>query len=277
VSIHRVEFELTPASIKNELLDNDIYKGTEYLILNNNGTWAVVRVGKTPKRSLFWLVIGVEIISLPDDTVFIKEPTADVLNLNMMSELAKKYPGKTVVVQGKFEHVSFIVDEEPVELNVLDVKPPEPVKLINMVEYVLDYKSFSKPIKINENIIDITSMVEDAKTDIIILPCQATEFGTDKKILYLDERPELESYDKKEITLIGCDLSLKIFRELYRFTPGFINICPVNLAENLLKSGPVLVKCCKVKGFERDGNLFQVPWGVTYSDLENALREFVSD
>jgi hypothetical protein len=275
VSVHKVNYKLTVENIKKKLMDSNIYKGTEYLILNNNDAWCIVRIGKTPRKSLFWQVTGVDIISSPENTIFVSDSSVDVLNINAMSELSQKHAGKTVVVRGRFEHVSFVTPEDPIELVVFDVFPPEPVKLTTMAKEVLKYISLTKPIKIIEKTVDITTMIENCDTGTIVLPCQASDIKTDKKIIYLDGRPNIESETKSEITLIGCDLSLKIFRELYRFTPEFINICPIKLADEISKTESVVIKCCNAKSFERSGNLYTVPWGVTYKDLEEAFRELI--
>ena len=116
VSLHKVKFDLTEEDIKNDLMGSKIYKGTDYLILNNRNDWSVVKIEKTPKKGLFWLVTGIRIISLPKDTVYLEDPEIDVLNKNMMGQIAKKKPNKLVVVKGAFEHVSFIKSVDFVEL-----------------------------------------------------------------------------------------------------------------------------------------------------------------
>ena len=80
VSIRKVNFELTSKNIVQKLLGTKIYKGTEFLILNNRNNWAIARIGKTPRRGLFWEVMSVDIISNPDSTIFIVDPGVDVLN-----------------------------------------------------------------------------------------------------------------------------------------------------------------------------------------------------
>jgi len=275
VSVHHVTFELNTENIKKELLNSKIYKGTEYLILNNDNTWAVIRVGKTPARGLFWVVNSIEILSLPNDTIYLVDPIVDVMNKNAMGQVANANPGKLVIVKGIFEHVSFIKAEVTIELEVLEVVPPNPPKLTTMVKNLLKIRSFEKPITINEHIIDIASMLNDDKTKTYVLPCNASGLETKHHVLYLDERPKLHSDKKDGITLVGCNLSLKIFKELYGFEPRVINICPAELTNKLAKTKPVLIKCCKAKTFERIDNLFMVPWGVTYHDLENALEQLM--
>lgn len=277
VSVHHVTFELNTENIKKELLNSKIYKGTEHLILNNDDDWAVIRIGKTPARGLFWVVSSVEILSLPNDTIYRVDPTVDVLNKNAMGQVANANPSKLIIVKGTFEHVSFIKSEVTIELDILEVVPPIPPKLTTMVKNLLKIRSFEKPIIINERIIDIASMLNDDKTKTYMLPCNASGLETKHQVYYLDERPKLNSHEKDGITLVGCNLSLKIFKELYEFEPQLINICPAELAGELVKTKPVLIKCCKAKTFERANNLFMVPWGATYHDLEEALNDLVND
>jgi hypothetical protein len=66
---------------------------------------------------------------------------------------------------------------------------------------------------------------------------------------------------------------LRIFQELYEFEPRFIDICPAKFTNDYTETSPVLIKCCQVKDYERRGNLFMVPWGVTYNDLEVVLTK----
>jgi hypothetical protein len=278
VSVRNVNYELKQENIEKELLDSNIYKGTDYLILNNADTWAIVRIGKTPLASLFWKVTSVEIVAVPENTVFYTDPEVDVLNKNSMAEALEKFPGKTVVVKGKFEHVSFITPEPIVTLNVLEVVPPEPPKLSILISELLKFESFSKPVKFTEHIINIESMIEKKdKSQILLFPCRTSGSSDEVNNLFLDEMPELNSSLKDRINLVGCELSLKIFREVYGFSPRFINICPTKLAIDQTFEGPVLIKCCKAKSFERQDNLLIVPWGVTYIDLKEALNELLSN
>jgi hypothetical protein len=256
-------------------MSTKIYKGTDYLILGNNDSYCVVRIGKTPRRSLFWEVTSIEPISGVKDTVFHINIDVDVLNKNSMGALLKEFPGKTVVVQGKFEHVSFITQEPILELTVFEVVPPEPPKMIALTKDVLKFKSFSKPIILIEKIVNIYKMLNNSDNHTILLPCHASRSEVDNEIKYLDEFPKLNQDDKDEITLAGCDLSLRIFKDVYNFEPNFINTCPARLAEDLAKVGPVLVKCCAAKKPERKGNLYMVPWGATYDDIEKILNDFI--
>ena len=293
VSVRKVSYPLSQEQIVSHLNAEKIYKNTNYLILNNDQEWAVIKVGKTPARGLFWPITNVTILSLPKDTVYLTAPDIDVLNCNSMARAAHKLPGKTVVIEGKFGHVSFYKPEQVIELTVLDLVPPGPPKLVALMEDILKLVSFSKPIIINEKVIDIESILDENKDGHYIFPCRASGMGNgidtgvdmslgaevtaDKTMLYLDECPEIGSELKNKLTLVGCNLSVRIFSELYGYTPKVINICPENFISDIPKTKPVLIKCCAVKRFEREGNVYKVPWGVTYQDLEHALHEIVND
>jgi hypothetical protein len=275
VSIRKVDFQLDIDNIRQKLMGTKIYKGTDYLILNYKEKYCIVRIGKTPRRSLFWEVTSVESISGVEDTIFVINSDVDVLNKNSMGSLLAEFPNKTIVVQGKFEHVSFISQEPILELTVLEVIPPEPPKVIALTKDLLKFRSFSKPLNLKEKIVNIYEMLNNSDDHTILLPCHASRSGADREIKYLDEFPKLNSEEKAEITLAGCDLSLRIFKDVYDFEPNFINTCPAKLAEGLAKDGPVLVKCCAAKKPERKGNLYMVPWGVTYDDIEKILNDFI--
>jgi hypothetical protein len=279
VSVHHVDYELSHDIIKKELVDQKIYKGTNSLILHNqqNNTWAIVEISKTPKSGLFWLITDIKLVATPEDTVFLVVPDVDVLNRNMMAKVSQAHPGKVVIVKGAFEHVSFMTPEPARDLLILEVIPPQPPKLTTLVDNLIKIESFSMPFNITEKIIDIGTLLGECLSKTIMLPCNASGLKTDKKILYLDEAPEIAPEEKDDITLAGCELSMKIFKSIYKFKPNFINICPVNLAEELTDKNIVLVKCCKTKSFERQGNLFMVPWGATYDDIRNCLKRIVDD
>ena len=277
VSIRKVNYELDLNVINEQLMGSKIYKGTDYLILNNGPEYCIVRVGKTPRRGLFWQVTSVEMVAGTTDTVFELVPDVDVLNKNSMAEVAQKHPEKTVVVKGKFEHLSFITPEPVIELTVFEVIPPEPPKVVELTRELLKFKSFSKPILIKPVVLDIHSIIKTDKQKKYLLPCHASEQIERENVMYLDDFPKLDVKDRQKVILVGCDLSLRIFKDIYSFEPEFVNICPTKLALDLPRDKPVLIKCCSAKKFDKKGNLLIVPWGATYNDIEEALSSLLEN
>ena len=119
VSSKRVVFPLDPGSIARELKGKKIYRLTRYLILRNGEDLAVVRLSVDPegdRRSLFRQITGTEIISLPENTIYLELPGQDVLDEAgstdaVLAALQDGQRGKriTAVIKGKFEHISFLV------------------------------------------------------------------------------------------------------------------------------------------------------------------------
>jgi hypothetical protein len=121
--------------------------------------------------------------------------------------------------------------------------------------------------------LDLNSFATQVETKITMYPCRASGLVTGKRVMYLDETPPLSPEEVKEVTLIGCSLSARIFHEIYGADPKLINMCPQDLVGQMGIQGPVLLKCCKVKeGFEPRGMVGVVPWGARSSEVSGALR-----
>ncbi len=80
------------------------------------------------------------------DSVFIEDEGIDVLNVSQMAEQVLKNDGKTVVVSGMFNHVSFLKVERVLRLRILDVVPPRPSKLSVLVGRALSTGLVDLPI-----------------------------------------------------------------------------------------------------------------------------------
>ncbi len=267
VSMRHVDFELTRENILSNFQDKIAYTRTDFMVLRNEEQTATIRVRKKGGKDLFRPITEVEIISLPEDTVYIHDEEVDVLNVSQLARLVRQHGGRTVVVWGMFSHVSFLKADRLLDLRVLDVVPPSPSKLTVLVERALSSGLVEKPIIPHYVDIDIMEQEKLVKTPGVIFPCRASGLSSDKKIFYLDETPEIDV----ESTLIGCDLSRRIFQHIYRRPVESLDICPQNLAP---KDGmPTIVKCCKVKeGCAVEGNVASVPWGATMMDVVKALQ-----
>lgn len=266
VSLRSVDFRLTPENILKNSRGKKAYTRTRYIVLRNKNDFAVVRVEKENGVELFRRIVSVEVVSTPSDTVFIDDPSIDVLNLPQMARLSALNKGKTVVVSGMFNHVSFIKDAERLELRVFDVVPPKPSKLSVLVEKALNSGLVDLPVvPVWENL-DLNVIAENVRTPAVVFPCRASGLRSEKKVYFLDETPRVET----ESTLIGCDLSKRIWRSLYRTKIKHLDMCPRDMAPK--DQAARLVKCCKVKeGYELEGRTAVVPWGATVADVSAAI------
>jgi len=266
VAVREVDFPLTREDIDREIAGKKAYTRCDHYVLRNGTDLAVVRIAKEDGKELFRPIIEHEVIALPDNTVFVDDPAVDVLNAPAMASVSRKHPGKTVVVQGLFGHVSFVQPGEVLDLEVLDVVPPSPSKLSVLVSRALGSGMVDLPVVPEYREIDLNDLAEKVSTDGVLFPCQASGLVSDRPTFYLDQVPKID----REVTLIGCDLSARIFRSLYRRDVERIEMCPQELAPKDGKKR--LVKCCKVReGFQIKGDLAVVPWGATVREVADAI------
>jgi hypothetical protein len=279
VNLYEVNFPLYSESITKELIGKKVYNKTNYLILINKDERAVIKLIKVFDQALFWKIKKIHIISLPGNTIYIENNKIDVLNKFLMIEVAKEYDGDIVVVKGKFEHVSFVSYEKGIYINVFDVAPPYPVKLPYLIEEVLRSGFINGAVEINNIVIDINDLIKNVTTGSLMMPCHVSSITSDLSwsgnIYYLDRNPDLPEKEINDVTLIGCDSSLRIFEEIYNFTPPFINICPGILLKELQITGPTILRCCGINEFEADNGTALVPWGASINDIGEALEYLI--
>jgi len=271
VSVKDTDAELNERNIRLMMSDWTAYSRADFLILRNGDDHAVVRLTKEKGLDLFKKVTGYEIVSLPEDTVFVDIPDMDVINIPSLARVQDMHPGKTVVVRGMFSHMSFVSDMHVKRLNVIDSVPPHPSKLGALVRSALSTGFVDHPIVVNDVIIDMSERVDDVTTEAIMFPCRVSGLTADMPVYFLDDAPCLDH----EVTLIGCDLSKRIFTSLYKKDVTFINVCPADHITD--ENVRTIVKCCKVKeGHRIEGNVAKVPWGATVPEVVHALNDLFS-
>jgi hypothetical protein len=273
VSVKLVKFELTEENIKGYLRGKKAYIRTRYFIFNNGEDWAVALIVRKGPVEVLQEIASIHILSLPQETAFHDDPRLEVLSASAMGALRERLGKKCVVVRGKAEHVSFFIDEPPYELTIFDVVPPFPSKLEALVRSVLEYDLQDRYVKPKTVEMDLNALASAATTRLVMFPCRASGLGSGENRLYLDETPELSAEDLREVTLVGCSLSARIFKAVYGAEPRIINMCPQELARDMGINGPLLMKCCKVKeGFEASNGVAVVPWGARAPEVASALK-----
>jgi hypothetical protein len=269
VSVRFVDFDLNRDEISRRVRDQKAYTRTDHLVLVNGDDVAVIRVEKASKKELFKPIIDHEVIGLPEDTIMIKDEGIDVLNPSHMARLADEHPGKVVVVEGLFNNVSFVNNLDTFKLRVIDTVPPFPSKMSCLVERALASGYIDHPIIPMVENIDLNELAKEVITEGVVFPCRASNMSSDKKYFFLDATPEIDV----EAQLIGCDLSARIYRSVYRKEPDLINICPWDLAPR--DGVPTIVKCCKVKRDHLiDDNVVVVQWGASVREVTEAINAF---
>jgi hypothetical protein len=273
VSLKNVSFELTEKNIKGFLTGKRAYIRTRFYVFQSRDHWAVALIVRKESNDVLVDIASIHVLTLPNDTVFVEDPELDVLSASAMGALRERMGKKCVVVKGRSEHISFFIDEPPYELTVFDVVPPHPSKLSFLVRTVLDNELQDRYVRVKTVELDLNDLARKAGPGPVMFPCRASGLGSGDRVLYLDETPELTSDEIAHMTLVGCSLSARIFKAVYGSEPRLINMCPQDLAKENGLSGPLLIKCCKVKeGVQVNGTTAVVPWGARASEVASALR-----
>jgi hypothetical protein len=267
ISLHDVDFLLTERGISESLLNWKVYVRTEYLVLRKGEELAVVKVLKEGPGDLFRRVSGVETVALPENTVYVKDPCFDVLNVPALASVQERYPGKTVVIEGMCSYISFVHGMKTMRLRAVDNIPPGPSRLRYLVSTALSSGLIDHPVIPKYEEIDLTDKIKQIWTEAAVFPCRVSGLTAEVPYYFLDAAPEI----KHEVTLIGCELSKRIHRSIYGKEVPFINICPVDaVPEDGVKT---IVRCCTVKeGHIIEGNTAKIPWGATVPETIDAIN-----
>jgi hypothetical protein len=207
VSVRKVDFELTEDEIARHTVGKKAYTRTEFIILKHDDHYAVIRVFKEGGVELFRPISSHKVVSLPGSTVFVHDEEVDVLNRPKMAAIALRHPGKTVIVQGLFNHVSFVQSSEVLELHLLDVVPPRPAKLSYLVAKALDAGLVELPIVVKEETVDLNELERRVLTPIVVFPCRASGLESKRTVFFLDETPKIDG----KVTLVALHAHLPVY------------------------------------------------------------------
>ena len=127
-----------------------------------------------------------------------------------------------VVVQGRYGHVSFIIDPAPLRVTVREVVPPYPPKLLDQTRRVLDLAEHLPPIELVPDVVELDQLARSRTSPSYLLPCRGGGVSIEGATTdYLDEHP-----DRRPWTLIGCERSQQIHEWFYGERAEQVDICP---------------------------------------------------
>jgi hypothetical protein len=253
---------LDEAALRAWLVGRRVYRRTEFIVAVRDCERAVVQVAHDVGDEIVAPVRDIRVLAGPDEVAFVADPEVDTGNASQMARAAARAGARVTVVQGRYEHVNFIVEPDPVHVRVVEVVPPEPPKLLEMARAVVDYDEDLPPVALDFEAIDLRALGSGH----VMYPCRCSGLEGE----FLDAGPpELGDW-----TLVGCERSRQIHVALYGAEPrARVDFCPAALAHD---AGPTLLKCClHERGIERAGERMIVPWGATLEEVREALRELV--
>lgn len=259
--------------------EEPVYFLTEYLIEERENPeaggseYAVYHVKKSGD-GLLRKVEALELISSGEEIIRY-EKELNIKDRALLIETALKLcTGKvnTVIFTGVDKHVTIVHEPDPssiLEIEILDVAPPEPAWLSQVVRRLEASGIFGDlQIRFTENIIDLKRF-EGERT---MFPCSAS--GLEGKCLDSDVLTE------DGHLLVGCEISKTLFEMRFpELEYSFINICPFK-SEVVVPSKPFITRCCRseksglvnISGFE--GAV--VHWGASEYQVAEAVRNLVN-
>ena len=272
VSVTDVDVALEAGPLRELLMSRPVYRRTRYMVVRRAGRAALVEVSTASTTPLFPDVLDVVLLAGPDETAYLQRPLVDTGVPSAVAAVAREVPGaRCVVVEGRYGHVSFVLDADPVRVHVLDVAPPHPAKLVDQVDRVLATADHLPAVVTVPHVVELADLLPAEPGGTWLLPCRGGTMdvpGT--QVAYLDEVPP-----RADWTLLGCARSRGIHDALYDAPlAAQVDTCPRTLAASLdLPAGEVLLtKCCLLETHvETDGRTVVVPWGASFAELREGL------
>lgn len=269
VSVQEVP-TLEPAALRAHLLARRVYRRTEFLVAACGGERAVVRIERAPGEEILVPVRDAEVLASGEEVAFVDDERVDVGNATQVAQaaLANGSDARFHVVQGRFQHVNFIVEPAPLRVRVVEAVPPQPAKLLEMARAMLEVDEDLPPIALELAAIDLRELMAAHPAQRYLLPCRSGGLDPDLPVAFLDAGPAEDG----PWTLIGCERSRQIHAAMYGHEPAErVDFCPrVRVPDD---GAATLSKCCLLeRGIERDGAQVVVPWGASLDEVRTALR-----
>ena len=262
---------LDAASLREWLATRRVYRRTEFIVAAAGSEHAVVQVERDPgDGDILVGVRAVHVLAAPEEVAFVVDPSVDTGNATQMARaaLASGRSARVYVVQGRFEHVNFIVEPSPVVVRVVEVVPPEPPKLLEMARAVVDFDEDLPPVELAFEPIDLRRLAAAHPAGHYLFPCRCSGLDADVPVDFLDAGPPIGARRGRSSAASARGRSTSPCTGPSR-THGSTSA----RARVAGGDGPTLMKCClRERGIERAGSTTIVPWGATLEEVRQALR-----
>lgn len=268
---------LEPAWLEQHFLGREAYMRTRFIVARLGEECALVEVDRPESKALFSDITGVRVIAPAASCRYFYEPEIDTAIPSQLALVAVQHPDvPCVIVEGQYGHVSFILNPAPLLLNVFDIVPPFPSKLVDQVERVLAVAEDLPPIVPVPVLVDsrdeLAAHVNPLPAEVLV-PCRGSGLVfADTKVSYLDERPR-----EVDWILLGCDRSQQIHRWFYGKQANVVDICPTKFLGKHLDPARTLTRCCLMQeGVEARELATYVPWGCSLDEVRTAIVHILS-
>lgn len=216
---------------------------------------------------------SLKLLAGPQEIINYEKPV-NIKNRKLLIETASDLcKGKinTVLFTGVDKHVTFVHEPDPaeiLEIEILDVSPPDPSWLCDVVHRLEESEIFGEfGIRFREHVIDLRQFEGEST----VFPCSSS--GLSGKCLDNDIIEENGSL------LVGCEISRILFGSRFPdLEYDFISICPFT-SDIVKPTAPFIARCCRA---ERAGQVtingipgVAVHWGASEFQVADAIRSLV--
>ena len=219
-----------------------VYFLTKYVIFLENSAMGVYEI-ETEGTGFFRDVSSLKKIASANETVILDDEF-DLTDRTTLIEMADDICDSkinTVIFRGVAKHITFVHKPDLLEvttIEVFDIIPPENPWLWYNIERLEKIGVLGElQLRFTPNILDLRQF-EDPDA-FVIFPCKVSNLNG----YFLDSIKSID--DKKEVKLVGCDISKKTFETIFpQQNPQryeFVNICPLH---QIFKR-PFIVRCCQ--------------------------------
>lgn len=278
LSVQEFDGPLAESAILAYLDGREVYRRTDWLALRAGEKTALVAVRKQSLDPLFSPVVEARVLSGPDETAWVESPDTDVGNATALADAAAKHAqgARATVVLGRFQHVNFIWEPQPVTVRVTEVVPPYPPKLLAQAQQVVAFDEDLPPVDLVLDAVEVHDLAAEHPAPSYLLPCRGSGTELGAPVEFLDTRPA----QRRDWLMIGCERSLQFHRHFYGCEPERVDLCPRRRVEaqasGSSQQGHTLTKCCLIeRGLEVDGATAVVPWGANLDEIREGLRRIL--
>jgi hypothetical protein len=268
---------LAPTSLARRFIGREAYMSTRFIVARRGKETALIEIDRPASSALFSKIADVRVLAGVDSCRYVVAPEVDTAVASQLATVAAAHGDVScVVVEGRYSHVSFLLNPAPLVLRVFDIVPPFPSKLLDQVRRVLDIADDLPPLVVVPALVDSRSELTAACNPLparVLLPCRGSGIEFDgATVSYLDERPRIDDW-----TLLGCERSQQIHQWFYGSPAKIVDICPNRFLNS--EAGAdlhTLSRCCLLQeGVEERRPATFVPWGASLAEVRKAIEAIV--
>jgi hypothetical protein len=268
VALRYLDVPLSEQALADRYLGREAYRRTRFIVTRDpTGATSLIAVHRESDGPLFAAVTAVEVLAMPDECAYVVDHDADVAVPSTLAAVAAREAplARAVVVEGRYCHVSFILNPQPIVVRVEEVVPPEPAKLADQARRLLEVAEDLPPLRLEVHSVSFDSLAAAAPSESYLLPCRGAGVTVEgARAAYLDQRPPRQDW-----VLLGCERSRQIHEWFYDESPPMQTMCP--RGRDVV--GLVLTKCCLLEHeIAVEDARVVVPWGASLSQVGEALR-----